>query len=293
MTFATPPETPKPLHRNLQRLIRLLPPAMKGKQRLTRLLLPAKLRARPALVWNREGQQFLVPSLLEPVGLHLWMDGVYEHETLAFLRQALSPGDVFVDVGANIGVFALPLARHVGLGGRVIAIEASPSVGEVLDGNVSRNRVENIRTVHCAASDGSLESVDFYEAPVAHFGMGSSAAQFDARPIRIPAMPLDRILEEQSAGQPAAIKVDVEGYEAHVFAGARKILTHARRPRIIFEFCDWAEERAFPGRRGWAQTVLMEFGYQLWTLGDYLAGRAPLRAPVLQGTETIVAVSPS
>jgi FkbM family methyltransferase len=265
---------------------------MRGKQRLTRFLLPDRLRAHPALVSNSEGQWFIVPSLREPVGLHLWMDGVYEPETQAFLRQALSPGDVYVDVGANIGVFAIPLARHVGSSGRVIAIEASPSVGQVLDENVRRNSLENIQTVHCAASDGERESVDFYEAPLDHFGMGSSAAQFNVQAIRIPAMPLDRILEKHSATQPAAIKVDVEGYEAHVFGGARQTLTGSRRPWIIFEFCYWAEERAFPGRLGWAQTVLMEYGYELWRLSDFLAGRAPLRTPVVQGTESIVAVSP-
>jgi len=99
------------------------------------------------------------------------------------------------------------------------------------------------------------------------------------------------MLEAQGVSRVTAIKVDVEGYEAHVFSGASRILTQSIQPKIIFEFCDWAEDRAFPGKCGWAQSILQGFGYSLWKISEYTRGGPPLKEPVTKGTETIVAVS--
>jgi FkbM family methyltransferase len=275
----------------LQWLVRLAPPNTPGKQRLFKSLLSRNARSRAAFFRDREGNAFHVPNLLEPVALHLWTDGVYEPETLAFLHSVLNAGDVFLDVGANIGAFAISLARRVGPAGRVVAIEASPVIGGILSRNIGENQLSNILMLNCAASNGGSDHVDFYEAPLDHFGMGSSAPQFGALPIRVPAMSLDKILEAHSVPKVTAIKVDVEGYEAHVFSGAQQTLTQDVQPPIIFEFCDWAEDRAFPGKCGWAQSILQGFGYSLWTLNDYVSGGAPLKEPLTKGTETIVAVS--
>lgn len=275
----------------LQWILRLAPPNTPGKQRLVKSLLSREVRSRATVLRDREGNAFHVPNILEPVALHLWIDGVYEPETLAFLRSVLNSGDVFVDVGANIGAFAISLARRVGPAGRVVAVEASPVIGAILSRNIVENRLSNITTVLCAASDGGSEDVNFYEAPLDHFGMGSSAPQFGALPIRVPAGRLDAMLEAQGISRVTAIKVDVEGYEAHVFNGAISILTQSIRPKIIFEFCDWAEERAFPGKCGWAQSILQGLGYSLWKLNEYVSGGPPLKEPLTKGTETIVAVS--
>jgi hypothetical protein len=61
---------------------------------------------------------------------------------------------------------------------------------------------------------------------------------------------------------------------------------------VVFEFCDWAEERAFPGRKGWAQEILLDAGYRLWTLPDFLAGGEQLAAPVTAGAGSIVGLPP-
>ena len=277
----------KPLFRPLQSLVRLIPAQARGKQHFVRLFLSDSLRCRAGLVHDRQGNSFFVPSLLDTVGFHLWMDGVYEPDTLAFLRCELGPGDVFVDVGANIGVFSIPLARHVGQTGKVVAIEASPSVSRILKANIEANRLDNVLMVDCAASLDGQDCVDFYEAPPDHFGMGSSGLQFDAKPLTVAAKSLDGILAGQSV---KVMKVDVEGYEAHVFMGGSGLLSRKPRPSIVFEFCDWAEERAFPGRRGWAQNILLDAGYRLWTLAAYTEGKPPLDEPIRTGTVSIVAI---
>src|SRR5712691_1786540 len=79
--------------------------------------------------------------------------GTYERRELAWVLQRLSPGDLFVDVGAHVGYFSLPAARRVGPSGRVIAIEPTPTSVEVLERNRSLNSSYWIEVIAAAASD--------------------------------------------------------------------------------------------------------------------------------------------
>ena len=107
-------------------LLRLFPPGFPGKARLARLMLQPHLGSRDVYVPTGQGRNLLVPGLREPIGFYLATNGVYEPDTAAFLLNYLSPGMVFVDIGANIGVFTVLAARQVGPTGQVIAIEPSP-----------------------------------------------------------------------------------------------------------------------------------------------------------------------
>jgi len=77
---------------------------------------------------------------VDVVNLFLYYFGGWEPAITQVVRQALKPGDVFLDVGANVGYYTLLASRLVGDTGRVIAVDASPSVYEILSRNVSRNR---------------------------------------------------------------------------------------------------------------------------------------------------------
>ncbi|HEX4137076.1 MAG TPA: FkbM family methyltransferase [Bryobacteraceae bacterium] len=260
---------------------------MRGKAKVARALLPRSTRSAPAFVRNGDGSGMVVPNLLEPVGLSLWMDGVYEPETLQFLRRHASSNAAFVDVGANIGAFTVALAPHAE---RVIAIEPSPQVLPYLKKNVALNHLSNVEVAACAVSVPGCDSVPLYIPPESHFGMASSAPQFNTAPTGVPAGSLDSILRERAVGQVSVMKIDTEGYEAHVFLGAQELLRGSSPPAIVFEFCDWAEERAFPGRQGWAQEILLDADYNLWTIPDYFQERAPLSEPVTQGSHSIVGI---
>jgi len=72
---------------------------------------------------------------------------------------------------------------------------------------------------------------------------------------------------------------------------AQNLLRGPFPPPIVFEFCDWAEERAFPGRKGWAQHLLMSTGYTLWTMPDYAQKRPPLKEPVTDGEYKMMGLS--
>jgi FkbM family methyltransferase len=264
-------------------------PHFRGKYRLARLLSSEASRSRETLLQDRYGNQLVVPNLLEQIGFSLAVDGSYEPTTVDLLRSHATPDSTFVDVGANIGAYTLALADRAA---RVIAIEASPLVLPYLRKNIALSGRTNVALFEGAVSKPGVDAVPFYLPPMDHFGMGSTAPQFGAEPVSISANTLDQVLASHHAGKVSAVKVDVEGYEAHVFLGAEELLRSRPAPLIVFEFLDWAEERAFPGRRGWAQEILADFGYTLWSLEDYPQPGRALAKPVVEGGYTIVAIAP-
>jgi FkbM family methyltransferase len=188
-------------------------------------------------------------------------------------------------------MFTIPVAHSVGPTGRVLGVEASPRIFSYLEHNVKRSQLTNIALECCAVQDAGTSEVEFYDAPLSHFGMGSMAPQFGAQAPRVRAETLDSILSRHRLSRIDVLKVDVEGFEAAVFRGANRLLTGIAPPVVVFEFCDWAEKRAF-GRTGLAQECLRDHGYRFWRLPTLLAGGPPLQDVILEGSDMLVALPP-
>ena len=270
------------------RLLRLVPPGTRGKTRLGRLLLKGHRTTGDVEIVDRFGLRFSVPSLSEPIAFHLLIDGVYEPDVLSFILRYLEPSAVFVDVGASIGSLTIPVAHTLAPRGRVVAIEASGRIFPYLSRNAAVNALQNVQCVHSAVSDRE-GNVEFYEAPVDHFGMGSMGPQFHAQPSQVPGRTLDHILAEAGVTRVDLLKIDVEGFEAKVLSGAQQLLRNHHPPLIIFEFIDWAEARLSGGGPGTAQRRLREWGFKVWRLGDFVRGRPELSDIVTVGNEMLVA----
>jgi FkbM family methyltransferase len=271
----------------LLRFVRKVPP-IKGKQRLAHFLFRKYLSRTEITLKDNFGFQIKVPHLGEPLAFSLLVDGIYEPALLNLLFHYLKPGDTFLDVGANVGCFTLPCAKHVGPSGNVMAIEASSKIFLYLKENVAASGLKNIYLEECAASSLDLEKNHFYEAPLDKFGMGSFGPQFNVSPVELTCRSLDSLLKDRNISKVNAIKIDVEGYESKVFEGAAKLLMSPDAPLIAFEFADWAEER-LDFKLGRAQSVLYDFGYKIWRLEDFLKKRHPLKAPLTKGFYTLVA----
>ena len=239
--------------------LRLLPPDLRGKSRFARSLLRSARDRTDVIVESRDGCKFMMPSLTEPIAFHCLIDGVYEPATFDVMRRFLPVGGVFLDVGANVGVYAVPASRIVGKAGCVVAIEASPRINPYLAQNISLNACDNMRQVARAATEHGATTVRFWPAPDDHFGMGALAPQFHATPVDVERDTIDNILASLKVASVDLVKIDIEGFEAMAFAGARDLLSR-RRPTVIFEFADWAEARAGlpPGA---AQRALRGLGY--------------------------------
>jgi FkbM family methyltransferase len=142
----------------------------------------------------------------------------YNIEELDFLRAHTPTGGVFVDVGANVGTYAVVLARHVGASGKVIAIEPHPITHARLAFNRVASNFTQVVLVAAAAgpSDGELMiETDGDNLGASHIVSGERAG----RAIKVPSLRLQRILENSGVSHIDALKIDVEGYEDRVLTG--------------------------------------------------------------------------
>jgi FkbM family methyltransferase len=142
----------------------------------------------------------------------------YNLEELAFLRAHTPDGGVFIDVGANVGTYALTLAKSVGKTGTVIAVEPHPVARTRLAFNRDASNLAQVKLVAAAAgsSDGELLiETDGDNLGASHIVTGKNSAGA----IRVPALTLQRILVDAGIAQVNALKIDVEGFEDQVLTG--------------------------------------------------------------------------
>jgi len=187
----------------------------------------------------------------------------YNLEELDFLRAHTRADGVFVDVGANVGTYALALARHVGAGGKVIAIEPHPVTHARLAFNNSASGYTQVRLVAAAAgpADGDLMiETDGDNLGASHIVSGKTlSGKASGKAIKVPSLRLQRILEEAGVSRVDALKIDVEGFEDRVLTGffreaPRSLWPHA----VVIEHLsknEWLEDCIADMRaRGYVET---------------------------------------
>jgi FkbM family methyltransferase len=169
----------------------------------------------------------------------------YEPDTTQFIRDVLRPGMVFVDVGANNGLFSLLAAHYVGGAGRVFAFEPNPPVFAALTQHVELNQLaDRIRVFDCALSDRATDAARLHVWPE-HSGFSSldavsapGAGHFaDGSTVTIRTETFDEWFAREAVGVETIdlLKMDVEGFEGQVVAGMAKTLAARRIARLIVE----------------------------------------------------------
>jgi len=138
-----------------------------------------------------------------------------------FIVKILRPGDIFIDVGANIGYYSILASKLIGVDGIVFAVEPIPSTVEVLRFNIKINNLRNVMVIDKAEyfSHSKLKmSVPFNE-----FGSASILRKGGVE-VYVEAIPLDDIFHDIPYVR--LLKVDVEGSEYEVLKGLDKTLNH-------------------------------------------------------------------
>jgi FkbM family methyltransferase len=165
----------------------------------------------------------------------------YEPQVASLLRDLIPSGETAIDVGANIGIHTLVMARSTGVG-LVVACEPNPAVRERLRENLALNQISNV-CVRPEAITSEIGKVRLH-LPVAGSANQASAslakhqdqrALVDGTAIDVASTTLDHIAKEEGLRKVALIKVDVEGFEGGVLAGAHKLLLRDH-PALIFEY---------------------------------------------------------
>ncbi|HTT87420.1 MAG TPA: FkbM family methyltransferase [Acidimicrobiales bacterium] len=196
-----------------------------------------------ALVATRWGGKLMVDTRDAAIAPWLVLDGLWEAHVTGWLQRTLTPGQVFVDIGANVGYFTILGGQLVGPEGRVVAVEAHPRLAELLRRNVILNGQHGFVTTWHRAAWSSATDVKLHirtsfagNSSVGSIGDEALDRLGDTEQIvEVPAVPVDDLLE--GIGRVDVLKVDVEGAEVQVFTGLARTL--AANPAIVVMF-EWA-----------------------------------------------------
>lgn len=175
----------------------------------------------------------VLPS--DVVGRPIAEFGVYEYAVTELLRGYLHPGDCFVDVGANIGYYSVLAAAIVSRTGKVIAFEPSDRVRKRLVRNVELNELNQVEIRGDAVGERAgvvrlVEPQDTGNDGLAYVTVDTTIGR------DVACVTLDSLIEVGNV--PTLIKVDVEGGEQRVFAGAARLFARDDAPSLIFESFD-------------------------------------------------------
>jgi FkbM family methyltransferase len=159
----------------------------------------------------------------------------YQDPALApILEACLGPGDVFFDVGANIGVYSAWAARLVGAGGEVHGFEPIPATRARFESLIAMNRLENVRVVPTAIGEEPGETV-LWVMPGASGNTSGLRRSEDSEPLTVKLDTLDGYVAATGCRTPALLKIDVEGFELSVLRGARELMRGSAAPAVVFE----------------------------------------------------------
>lgn len=218
-------------------------------------------------------------DLGEFVDRTIFCTGEWEPRETAVIAGLLRQGDVFVDVGANIGYFTLLASQIVGAAGRIIAVEANPRTFRLLEANVRLNGCSNVDLRHVAAGEAPGFATMVEREPGNAGGDQVDFAKEDA-PGSVAVERLDTLVGEQPV---RLIKLDIEGAEAKALRGATGLLERADAPDLVFEFTPkflagmGDEPRELIG-------LLERLGYRLQTIGN--AGPSPADERIYAAEQT-------
>jgi FkbM family methyltransferase len=205
---------------------------------------------------------------------------VKEAGTIAWIRDCVRPGDVFLDIGANIGLYSIVAAQCVGPTGIVYAVEPHAVNFQSLLANIAANNFQDrIRPLSCALHEEST----VLEFNYCSLDPGSSASQLgntrdgEEQPFTPvacelkQAVSIDDLIASGGMRPPNHVKIDVDGNELLILRGMRRLLSGPQAPRTLqVEINRRYKDELF--------VLLNELGFELAQRHHTLNGKAMIAA---------------
>jgi len=208
------------------------------------------------------------------VSRRIRQEGIWEPYETALVQLLLHPGDVFVDVGANIGYFSVLAAHSVGATGQVFAFEPDPHNFDLLKANAHVNDFDGI--IH-AVCGGLAEAPGGGRLYLSEDNLGDH--QIFATDGSRKTKPIKLLQGSEYLGSRTArmdlLKVDTQGSEYGVILGLMPLLkTLAAPPRIIIELTPLSLRQCGSSGRALI-SLLAELGQPMWII-DHIEHRTVL-----------------
>ena len=170
------------------------------------------------------------------VGRSIWLRHFYKYEKNVenVIRDILGKGNVFIDIGANVGYFSVIASRIVGEHGNVYSLEAIPKLCSLLSESIAINDIGNIRVLNNAAYSEN-KKILFHSMKNSAFSSISRDNTSDSV-IEVDAITLDSLID--TVGQVDVMKIDVEGAEMDVLLGGERLIRKRGVGGLILLACN-------------------------------------------------------
>jgi FkbM family methyltransferase len=220
------------------------------KNRIERLqFAEAQSKARNLEIWKSlfaDGEDKIIHKIDDTTSIYLFKDSVlsrliyegqFELDEIAFVKEYLKEGEIFIDIGSNIGLFSLVASNKVGSTGKVVAFEPSPVTYNRLKQNARLAKYQNIEIRNLGLSN--TESTLTLNISGAGYDAWDTFSVVEAAKragqVEVPVSTLDNQLQGLNKTKISIIKIDVEGWEKFVLLGAQEFLK-GFAPILLVEF---------------------------------------------------------
>ena len=219
-----------------------------------------------ALTRQTNGLLLYVDPQDETMSAHLIGYGYWEPNVYAVIASLISPGDVVIEVGANVGYYTVAMGVMVGSGGRVHSFEANPRLAGMVERSAYINGLKDWVTVHAKAVLDVPGSIRFERSRKrsgwGHVSQWSHHAFDDSEVLEVEATTLDSL----GLTRVDMIRLDAEGSEAFILRGATAVL--AANPDIIicmeWDTIQMGGRTDLPAFAAW----LGDQGFRFWRIGN-------------------------
>ena len=166
--------------------------------------------------------------------------GIFEKSEIGFVIKALKPGDIFIDVGANAGIFTIIAAKKVQNHGHIYAFEPDQRNLKLLRHNLTINNLTNVTILECALSNikGKTKFAIATDGAMNSFVKTNRKDQQIIEWQIVEVTTLDDFVEEHKISNINFIKIDTEGAEKLIFEGGKNLLSTSEPIIVMFEASD-------------------------------------------------------
>jgi len=208
--------------------------------------------------------------------LDLSINGIYEPCETQFFLKNVKPGQVVLDIGANIGYYTLIFARQVGNTGHVYAFEPDPVPFSLLEKNIHLNGYTNVTAINAAVTDLS-GTIRLYLSSGGHADNRTYPTTGQRKHIEIGALRMDDYFSN-IGHHVDFVKLDIQGSEYRAIKGMKSLIEENRALQIVTEFWPCGLEEAGVRADDFV-ALLTSFGFSLYELRDDEANSIVERDP--------------